>query len=144
MTKTLNNCDKCNYAGEAIVCPNCTSDAITQFSTYLKEQQAKSCAGRIEESLKDLNEELNSSMNNPDYDDYFNDSVLSIDTYKVTKLCLSYGGPSSYLEVTTNSHGEIIEVLYRFSDWYDTATLKVEEGTPAYEFIVQTLESLES
>ena len=144
LDNTLNKCNKCNYEGDEIVCPNCKGDAIEQFTNYLKDKQAKSCAGRIKESLISLNDDITNSMNNPDYDDYFNDTVLSIDTYKVTKLCLSYGGPSSYIEITTDSSGEIIEMLYRFSDWYDTATLNIVPNTPAYDFAVQTLEMMES
>jgi hypothetical protein len=103
-----------------------------------------SCAERIKESLSSLNEDLTKVMDNPDYDDYFDDQILAIDIYKVTKLCLSYGGPSSYLEVTTNKEGEIMGIIYRFSDWFDTATVEVLEGTPAYIYAVQTLENMES
>lgn len=117
---------------------------IDQLGTQLQEIKNNTCAGRIKDSLTSLNEDLTNAMNDPDHDDYFNDTVLSIDTYKVTKLCLSYGGPSSYIEIMTDSEGEIMSVTYRFSDWYDTATLEIEEGTPAYDFAVQTLEMMES
>jgi hypothetical protein len=103
-----------------------------------------SCADRIKESLNSLNEDLTKSMNDPNYDDYFSDQILAIDIYQVTKLCLSYGGPSSFIEVTTNKEGEIMSIIYRFSDWFDTATIKIEEGSPAYEYAVQTLENMES
>ena len=103
-----------------------------------------SCADRIKESLNSLNDDLTKTMNDPNYDDYFSDQILAIDIYKVTKLCLSYGGPSSFIEVTTNKEGEIMSIIYRFSDWFDTATIKIEEGSPAYEYEVQTLQIMES
>jgi hypothetical protein len=37
-----------------------------------------SCAERIKESLGSLNEDLTKSMNNPDYDDYFDDQIVSV------------------------------------------------------------------
>ena len=58
-----------------------------------------SCAERIKESLSSLNDDLTKVMNNPNHDDYFDDPALSIDKYQLTSVCLSYGGPSSYLEI---------------------------------------------
>lgn len=101
------------------------------------------CADRIKESLTSLNNEITALTNDPDSDDYFNDLALSIDTYKVIKVCLSYGGPSSYLEIMTGEEGEIISVTYRFSDWFDTATREVMKEEPAYAYAVNILEGLE-
>ena len=117
---------------------------IDELGTQLEEIKNKSCAGRIKSELDSLNDDLTNAMNNPDYDDYFDDRILAIDIYKVTKLCLSYGGPSSFIEVTTNKAGDVISVIYRFSDWFDTATMNIEEGSPAYEYAMQTLENMES
>lgn len=102
-----------------------------------------SCADRIKDSLASLNEDLTAMMNNPNHDDYFDDPALSIDTFTLTSVCLSYGGPSSYLEIK-HKDGEVISVTYRFSDWYDTATLPVLESEPAYEYALSIVESLES
>lgn len=142
MNNTLNNCANCDYVGEAIVCPNCTKDAIEQFKDYLKTQEAKTCKGRIADSLKSLNEELSVMMNNPNHDDYFDDPALSIDTYTLTVVCLSYGGPSSYLEIK-HKGSEIYTVTYRFSDWFDTATIPVLECEPAYDYARSIVEGLE-
>ena len=139
---TLNSCNNCDYVGEAMVCPKCTDSAIEEFKDYLKNQEAKSCKGRIADSLKSLNEELTVMMDNPNHDDYFDDPALSIDSYTLTSVCLSYGGPSSYLEIK-HKDGEIHTVTYRFSDWYDTATLSVAEGEPAYEYARSVVEGLE-
>jgi uncharacterized protein YcfL len=102
-----------------------------------------SCADRIKDSLASLNEDLTAMMNNPNHDDYFDDPALSIDTFTLTSVCLSYGGPSSYLEIK-HKDSEVISVTYRFSDWYDTATLPVLESEPAYEYALSIVESLES
>lgn len=139
---TLNKCNFCDYAGEETFCPNCTTSAIQQFKDYLKKQEDKSCKGRIADSLKSLNEELTVMMNNPNHDDYFDDPALSIDSYTLTTVCLSYGGPSSYLEIK-HKDGDILSVTYRFSDWFDTATTPVFEHEPAYEYARNIVEGLE-
>jgi uncharacterized protein YcfL len=82
-------------------------------------------------------------MDNPNHDDYFDDPALSIDTFTLTSVCLSYGGPSSYLEIK-HKDSEVISVTYRFSDWYDTATVPVLESEPAYTYALSIVESLES
>jgi hypothetical protein len=139
---TLNKCKFCDYTGEATFCPNCTTSAIEQFKDYQKAQQAKSCAGRIKDSLASFNEDLTAMMDNPNHDDYFDDPALSIDNYTLTTVCLSYGGPSSYLEIK-HHEGAILSVTYRFSDWFDTATLPVYESEPAYEYARSIVEGLE-
>jgi len=101
-----------------------------------------SCADRIKDSLKSLNEELTVMMDNPNHDDYFDEPALSIDTYTLTSVCLSYGGPSSYLEIK-HVGNDIVSVTYRFSDWFDTATLPVHEGEPAYEYARGIVDGLE-
>jgi hypothetical protein len=102
----------------------------------------ESCADRIKDSLKSLNDDLTELMNNPNHDDYFDEPALSIDSYTLTSICLSYGGPSSYLEVK-HVDSDIISVTYRFSDWFDTATLPVFEHEPAYEYARGIVEGLE-
>jgi hypothetical protein len=139
---TLNKCTNCDYTGEKTFCPNCTKTGIEQFKEFQEAQHAKSCAGRIADSLKSLNEELTVMMDNPNHDDYFNDPALSIDSYTLTSVCLSYGGPSSYLEIK-HKDGDIISVTYRFSDWFDTATTPVFEHEPAYEYARSVVEGLE-
>ena len=99
------------------------------------------CADKIKESLKSLNEEITALMNNPNSDEYLDDPALSIDKYTLTSVCLSYGGPSSYLEIK-HVGSEIISVTYRFSDWFDTATLPVFDFEPAYEYARNIIESM--
>jgi hypothetical protein len=101
-----------------------------------------SCADRIKESLSSLNEDLTKVMDNPNHDDYFDDPALSIDTFTLTSVCLSYGGPSSYLEIK-HVGSDIVSVTYRFSDWFDTATTPVLECEPAYEYARSIVEGLE-
>jgi hypothetical protein len=106
--------------------------------------QTQDCAARISSELDSLNEQLKEVMDNPNHDDYFDEPALSIDSYKMTKVCFSYGGPASYLEITSNDDNELISVVFRFSDWYDTATKEVEKGSPAYEYAQNLIETMEA
>lgn len=115
---------------------------IDDLGAQLESIKAKSCEDRIKDSLKELNEELTVMMDNPNHDDYFDDPALSIDTFTLTSVCLSYGGPSSYLEIK-HIGSDIVSVTYRFSDWFDTATLPVYESEPAYEYARNIVEGLE-
>jgi len=114
---------------------------VDELGAQLKEIKDKSCAGRIKESLASLNEELTALTNDPDSDEYFNDIALSVDRYQLTSVCLSYGGPSSYLEIK-HFGADIVSVTYRFSDWFDTATLPVFDSEPAYEYARSIVESI--
>jgi len=101
-----------------------------------------SCADRIKESLDSLNEDITALMDNDESDDN-DDPALSVDTFKFISVCLSYGGPSSYLEIKATEDNEIISVTYRFSDWFDTATLPVFESDPAYTYARYIMEGQE-
>jgi len=101
----------------------------------------ETCADRIKESLSSLNEEITALTNDPNSDEYFNELALSVDKFTLTSICLSYGGPASYLEVKHVGE-DIISVTYRFSDWFDTATLPVFEGEPAYDYARNIIEGL--
>jgi len=119
-----------------------TTNNIEELGAQLSEIKAKSCAERIKEELSSLNDDLTKVMSNENYDDYFDDPALSIDHYQLTSVCLSYGGPSSYLEIKQKD-GEVSSVTYRFSDWFDTATLPVFDSEPAYEYARSIVEGLE-
>lgn len=112
---------------------------IEQLGEELKSIKHKNCADLIKDSLASLNEELKELMDNPDSDE-LNDPALSVDEFTLTSICLSYGGPSSYLEVK-HQGSDIISVTYRYSDWFDTATLPVFEFEPAYDYARNIIES---
>ena len=93
----------------------------------------ETCRERIEQEMKEREEQIRALVSNPDSDWLQDDPALSIDRREVFTICLSWGGPADYLEVTTND-GEIEKIIYRFSDWFDTATLEVEEDSPLYQY----------
>ena len=99
------------------------------------------CKDRIADQLKSLNEDLANLADDDDSDDQ-DDPALSVDTFKLVSVCLSYGGPSSYLEIKATEDNEIISVTYRFSDWFDTATLPVFDSEPAYTYARYIMEGM--
>jgi hypothetical protein len=105
------------------------------------------CADRIAEQL--ASEERNigdiyAVIDNPKepldeaFEELYN-YALGIDARQETVITLSWGGPASYLEVTHRG-AEIYKVIYRFSDWYDTATQEVEEGTNLYRYAQEIID----
>lgn len=94
------------------------------------------CSDLIAERLREREEEVRSILNDPEGEDN-DDFALSIETDKLTTVCLSYGGPADYLEILWfgGDHAwEIKRVTYRYSDWFDTATLNVEEGSALWQY----------
>jgi hypothetical protein len=96
------------------------------------------CADLIDDTMKERELQLRKLLDNPDNDE-LDDPALSIDTRKLTTICLSWGGPADYLEVRHNG-ADIERVTYRYSDWYDTATREVLEDTALYEYARNIIE----
>ena len=87
------------------------------------------CKQRIEEHCKSRILEMarctgRSEASEKRYEEFM-ENVLSVDSWKVYKVCLSYGGPADYFEIHVQN-GEIIEIWYIFQDWYDGARLQLE------------------
>lgn len=94
------------------------------------------CQERIYDAITSREEDAKNYL-----ETWEDDFALSIDTKKITTVCLSWGGPSDYLEITHDDNG-INSVVYRFSDWFDTATLLVDEDSPLYTYAQQVLEMI--
>jgi hypothetical protein len=97
------------------------------------------CADLIDDNMKEREAQITALLNDYDSDDN-DDPALSIDSHKVTTVCLSWGGPADYLEIS-HSGLEIDRVLYRYSDWFDTATREVLDDSPLYTYACHILES---
>jgi hypothetical protein len=96
------------------------------------------CADLIEESMKDREAQIKALLADADGDEN-EDPALSIDSRKVTIVCLSWGGPADYLEITHKGL-DIIQVIYRYSDWFDSATREVYDNSPLYTYAQFILE----
>jgi len=106
------------------------------------------CAERIaehianeEEAMKAIYEAIDSDNDldrEQGYESLY-DYALGVDTRQETIITLSWGGPASYLEVTHRG-AEVYTVTYRFSDWFDTATVEVGEDSPLYQYACEVIE----
>jgi hypothetical protein len=96
------------------------------------------CADLVDDNMKEREGQIKELLSDPE-SDYSNDPALSIDSHKITTVCLSWGGPADYLEITHDGL-EIHKVIYRYSDWYDTATRVVLDDSPLYTYACYILE----
>jgi hypothetical protein len=107
----------------------------------------ETCKDRISQELAEREADIQAMFDKAEESEYYGDEesiyeyALSVDTYKLTKICLSYGGPSDYIEITHDSDS-IQKMVYRFSDWFDTATEEIEEGSALWRYGVIMLEGL--
>lgn len=101
----------------------------------------ETCAQRIDEQLKSREEDIRKLVSDPDSDWGQDDPALSIQKREVIEICLSWGGPADYVEIHL-IEGEVDKVLYRFSDWFDTATVEIDKTSPLYEYAMFQLEMM--
>jgi hypothetical protein len=113
----------------------------------MNDTKDKSCSARIAEEL--ANEERNIGdiyrvLDNPEeqldeaYSELYN-YALGMDSKQITTITLSWGGPSSHLEIT-HTGAEIDCVVYRFSDWFDTATQQLDKESPLYRYAQEMID----
>lgn len=99
------------------------------------------CAQRIDEQLKSREADILALTNNPEADWGSDDPALSVQKREIIEICLSWGGPADYVEIHL-TEGEVDRVLYRFSDWFDTATVEIEKTSPLYDYAMFHLEMM--
>ena len=114
-------------------------------------KEARNCADRIadhlaseERNLSDIYAVLDGKIKPTEdqsetqtideaYSDLYN-YALGMNTIKETTITLSWGGPASYLEILHDG-GDITQVVYRFSDWFDSATQEItDEESSLYRY----------
>lgn len=116
------------------------------MTTAINKVEEAKCANRIGQELADREAQIKAMLERAEGSEYYGDEeaifelALSVDTFQLTKICLSYGGPADYLEIL-HSGIEIQRMTYRFSDWFDTATQEVEEGSYLWTYGVMMLEA---
>lgn len=122
------------------------------------------CEERIDASMKSLDEDLKTvlaafdvSRLDPDDEDdaeilekiesegLTETSVyefpLGVSFYKVVKVEISAGGPSSYLEIHVQDDDVITKVTYHFLDWFDGAVRHVDQNSFIWEFAEMVIQS---
>lgn len=115
--------------------------------TILNTVEELKCANRIRSEMADREETIRQMLEQAEDSEYYGDEeaiyelALSIDTARVTTICLSTGGPADYLEITHDTD-RISKMVYRFSDWFDTATEPVERGSYLWQYGAMMLEAM--
>jgi hypothetical protein len=120
----------------------------------LEEIKAKSCEARIGQELADREKDLRDLFaiaddyeGDEDLRDQANSEIYEFaygyETYKVTRLTWSGGGPADWIEVQHDSDG-IRRIDYVFQDWYDGARREVKEGSPVWRYASIMLDGLEA
>lgn len=130
------------------------TNTINELGAQLEEIKAKSCEARIDQELADREKDLRDLFTIAD--DYEGDDDLrdqangeiyefayGSETYKVTRLTWSGGGPADWIEVQHDGDG-IRRIDYVFQDWYDGARREVPEGSPVWRYASLMLEGLEA
>ena len=106
-------------------CADRIASELANTESYLREVYT-----RLESDDAVANEEASIELN---------EYPLGISTAQFTVITLAYGGPAEYIEVTHDGFN-IIRAVYRFSDWFDTATLELDESSPLYRFAQEVIE----
>lgn len=109
------------------------------------ETKEKTCEERIDSQLANLEESCADIVKiyyEGDEDGEWNNYPLSVDTYKMTRIQLSWGGPSDFLDVKHDGT-IILAVTYHFQDWFDGAVRDVEEGSKVWEYARTVIEARE-
>lgn len=109
------------------------------------ETQEKTCEARIDEQLENLEESVIQPLEHyydGDENGEWNNYPLAVSTHKVTKIELSWGGPSDFLNVE-HEGAEILSVTYHFQDWFDGATRAVSEGSNVWKYCQTVIEARE-
>lgn len=127
-------------------------NTIDTLGAQLEEIKAKSCEARIENELKDRERYLDTlftifddkdcTATEEERDEAIDEIHLMAygsDTYKVTRLTWSGGGPADWIEVQHDGDG-IRRIDYVFQDWYDGARREVAEGSPVWRYASMMLE----
>ena len=103
------------------------------------------CEERIDAQLLALEEDVTEILRgfNSGEDDGWEawaEYPLAISQRLVTKIELSWGGPSDFLTVE-HDENHIYRVTYHFQDWFDGAKRDVEEDSKVWEYAVSVIEA---
>jgi hypothetical protein len=133
---------------------NNTINEINKLGAQLEEIKAKSCEARIGQELTDREKDLRDLFTiaddyegDEDLRDQANEEIYEFaygyETYKVTRLTWSGGGPADWIEVHHDGDG-IRRIDYVFQDWYDGARREVPSSSPIWRYASIMLDGLEA
>jgi hypothetical protein len=108
------------------------------------------CADIIPEDIRQTEDYLSPMLevvNGQASDDEREEAIQMLDEFaigqeelKVLRLTLSYGGPSSWIDIMYNN-GEIDRIAYHYQDWFDGAVKLIGKDSPIWQYAEQQLET---
>jgi len=104
--------------------------------------KTETCAQLIRSRLSEREEDLRVLFSNPDPDEYFEDPALAVDTYQLTRVTFSTGGPADYMEIT-HEGGYIRSLEYHYQDWFDGARVSVDQDSPLWDYALNIIQGME-
>lgn len=108
------------------------------------QETTSKCADRINEELKGREAQIADLMtrgrggDEEALDEVYN-LALGVEHIEEITVTLSYGGPADYLHII-HSDGEVRRLTYRFSDWFDTAIVELDETSPLWDYASDIVE----
>ena len=110
------------------------------------ETREATCEERIDAHLEALEEDIQGVIQayyEGDEEGAWNNYPLAVSTRQITKVELSWGGPSDFLNIE-HEGAEIYRVTYHFQDWFDGAVREVGEGSKVWEYARTVIEAREA
>lgn len=116
-------------------------------------EDKKTCAERIVDEFHSRESYIydiyNAIENDEPYEGYedaqrlLDELPLGYDCHKVIDIHLSTGGPGDWLSVKINEiDGQVMSVHYHFNDWFDHASMVVDDDSPLYTYAIDFVDSL--
>lgn len=109
------------------------------------------CAERIEDELKDREEQLRDLFTQTESEDQeevesaweeIHSMAYGISEFRTYRVIWSGGGPADFIDIITDQGGEIQKVEYVYQDWYDGARQEVKEGSAVWRYAEMILEGV--
>ena len=109
------------------------------------DTQELRCEERIDGHLQALEQDIKAIVDGYENGgdegmDAWNEYPLAISSRLVTKIELSWGGPSDFLSVE-HDENHIYSVVYHFQDWYDGAKREVSQDSQVWRYASSVIEA---
>lgn len=87
----------------------------------------------LEEIYDKMNNFEDDEMSEEGMDEYAN-LPLEISEFRTIRVLFSTGGPSDWLDIKIDDDGEVLRVIYHYSDWFDHAETEVSKNSYLWQY----------
>jgi len=96
--------------------------------------QARETLEAFEENLAEYQEDPENEELDP-----FSD-ILEVTEYKTVHVLLSWGGPSSWLDIQVDKYGEIRDITFGYAWWSEPVEITVDRSSAVGQFAADVIE----